>query len=291
MARARVRSGCESPRLGPTALALAALGLSAAVGAGTFACRPALPAQRAAPVDRDGDGVADESDVCPDVPEDRDGFEDWDGCPEAGRGGLAWHLAGSDAGAPEPDVTSLADTDGDGIADLNDACPKEPEDRDGFEDGDGCPDLDNDHDRILDANDKCPNEPETYNGFDDDDGCPDKGSAHFWTPAVTTDPIDFDEGSSAIGADAAKFLDLLAVALIANPNVGTVTIVGHADRRERHARELAAKRAEAVRQGLTARAVPWQRLRTQAAIREERVCARGADCARTRRQVEFQFGD
>lgn len=290
MARARVRSGCESPRLGPTALALAALGLSAAIGAGTFACRPALPAQRPAQVDTDGDGVADESDLCPDVPEDRDGFEDWDGCPEAGRGGVAWHLAGSDAGAPEPDGTSQADTDGDGIADLNDACPKEPEDRDGFEDADGCPDLDNDHDRILDENDKCPNEPETYNGLNDDDGCPDEGIAH-WTPKVTTDPIDFDEGSSAIRPDAATFLDALAAAIIANPRVGTVTVVGHADRRERHASKLAAKRAEGVRDGLVARGVSRERLRTQAAVRDVIACARGVDCARIRRRVEFQFGD
>lgn len=32
--------------------------------------------------DRDGDGIEDHLDQCPDLPEDRDGFEDWDGCPE-----------------------------------------------------------------------------------------------------------------------------------------------------------------------------------------------------------------
>ncbi|MDB4983521.1 MAG: OmpA domain protein [Myxococcales bacterium] len=65
------------------------------------------------------------------------------------------------------------DTDGDGIPDDRDTCPDDKEDRDGFEDADGCPDPDNDKDLILDVNDKCPNEPETYNGFQDDDGCPD----------------------------------------------------------------------------------------------------------------------
>ncbi len=37
------------------------------------------------------------------------------------------------------------------------------------------PDPDNDKDGILDVKDKCPNEPETFNGFQDEDGCPDKG--------------------------------------------------------------------------------------------------------------------
>jgi outer membrane protein OmpA-like peptidoglycan-associated protein len=266
-----------------------ALGLSAAIVAGTFACRPAAQAQRPASVDTDGDGIPDESDLCPDVPEDRDGYDDWDGCPEPGRGGITWRTP--DGGWPDLAPSSQADTDGDGIADLNDECPTVPEDRDGFEDSDGCPDRDNDHDRILDENDKCPNEPETYNGVDDDDGCPDKGSDYIWRPKVTTDPVDFDAGSSTVSADAAKFLDKLAAAIIANPEIGSVTIVGHADRREHHARQLATKRAEAVRAGLTARAVPYQRLRTQTAAPDDRPCMRGVDCARIHRRVEFQFGD
>jgi outer membrane protein OmpA-like peptidoglycan-associated protein len=71
------------------------------------------------------------------------------------------------------DKTIPLDTDGDGILDDDDACPKDPEDFDGFEDEDGCPDLDNDGDGILDVNDACPNEPEDFDGFEDADGCPD----------------------------------------------------------------------------------------------------------------------
>src|SRR6202012_5235005 len=63
--------------------------------------------------------------------------------------------------------------DGDGILDKVDKCPLDPEDKDGFEDGDGCPDPDNDKDGLLDKVDKCPNEPEDKDGFEDDDGCPD----------------------------------------------------------------------------------------------------------------------
>ncbi|HSK02073.1 MAG TPA: thrombospondin type 3 repeat-containing protein, partial [Kofleriaceae bacterium] len=67
----------------------------------------------------------------------------------------------------------MRDTDGDGVPNGRDRCPTEPEDRDGFEDGDGCPDDDNDGDRRPDATDRCPNEAEDFDGFDDDDGCPD----------------------------------------------------------------------------------------------------------------------
>ncbi len=70
------------------------------------------------------------------------------------------------------------DSDGDGIEDSKDKCPNEPEDFDGFEDADGCPDPDNDHDGILDVNDKCPNVPEDLDGFQDDDGCPDPDNDH-----------------------------------------------------------------------------------------------------------------
>jgi hypothetical protein len=66
------------------------------------------------------------------------------------------------------------DSDGDGIPDSIDKCPNEPEDKDMFEDDDGCPDPDNDHDGIPDALDKCPLDPEDKDGFQDEDGCPDK---------------------------------------------------------------------------------------------------------------------
>ena len=72
-----------------------------------------------------------------------------------------------------PPAANGHDLDGDGIADANDKCPDMPEDRDAFEDADGCPDPDNDKDGIMDMNDQCPNAPETMNGKKDDDGCPD----------------------------------------------------------------------------------------------------------------------
>jgi len=134
--------------------------------------------------DRDGDGIKDDIDKCPDDPEDFDDFEDSDGCPDPDndRDGI---LDKDDKCPNEPETKngfededgcpdSLdLDRDGDGIPDRLDKCPDDPEDKDGFEDEDGCPDPDNDKDGILDVDDLCPNDPEDKDGFEDEDGCPD----------------------------------------------------------------------------------------------------------------------
>jgi OmpA-OmpF porin, OOP family len=133
--------------------------------------------------DRDGDGYTDDQDECPDDPEDFDGFEDGDGCPDPDNdkdGILDVDDACPDIpedfdgdqdedGCPEG---SDGDRDGDGILDSRDKCPDVPEDKDGFEDQDGCPEPDNDKDGILDVDDACPNDPEDKDGFEDEDGCP-----------------------------------------------------------------------------------------------------------------------
>jgi len=134
--------------------------------------------------DRDGDGIKDDVDKCPDDPEDFDDFEDEDGCPDPDndRDGIP-DRDDKCPNEPEtkngfededgcPDSTDL-DRDGDGIPDRLDKCPDDPEDKDGFEDEDGCPDPDNDKDGILDVDDLCPNDPEDKDGFEDQDGCPD----------------------------------------------------------------------------------------------------------------------
>ncbi|HEY8091211.1 MAG TPA: thrombospondin type 3 repeat-containing protein, partial [Polyangiaceae bacterium] len=112
--------------------------------------------------DNDNDGILDVDDRCINVPEDRDGDHDEDGCPEGGDG----------------------DRDGDGILDSKDKCPDDPEDRDGFEDTDGCPDPDNDKDGIPDKMDQCPNDPEDKDGFEDTDGCPDPDNDRDGIPDV-----------------------------------------------------------------------------------------------------------
>jgi len=97
--------------------------------------------------DADNDGFEDETDQCPELAEDRDGFEDSDGCPDF-------------------------DNDGDGVGDDDDRCPAELEDGDGYQDEDGCADPDNDADGIKDEKDACPGEPGPAAAKPEENGCP-----------------------------------------------------------------------------------------------------------------------
>ncbi|MFO0618779.1 MAG: OmpA family protein [Polyangiaceae bacterium] len=85
-------------------LRLACAGLAAALALIAIACGPPpLPpenAKRVTAEDSDGDGIKNDIDRCPDVPEDEDGIMDGDGCPEK-------------------------DADGDGAPDVCDKCPLE----------------------------------------------------------------------------------------------------------------------------------------------------------------------
>ncbi|MEZ4317337.1 MAG: OmpA family protein [Myxococcota bacterium] len=140
-------------------------------------------------LDRDKDGIPNKYDKCVSIPEDLDGFQDEDGCPEDDNDGDGlkdpvdqcpndpedFDGFQDDDGCPDPD------NDGDGILDTTDVCPFQPEDFDGYQDLDGCPDVDNDSDGFPDVADACPNAAETVNGFEDQDGCPDE------KPHVDTD--------------------------------------------------------------------------------------------------------
>ena len=167
-------------------------GVSGAVGRAEPPAPPPPPAPVALPApppDTDGDGIIDDLDKCPNEAEDKDGFEDHDGCPEV-------------------------DNDGDGILDVADKCPNEGEDRDGFQDEDGCPDRDNDGDGIYDGADRCPNDAESKNDYQDRDGCPDQVPdeiAQFVQGPI--EAMDFDAGKSVLRKAAQKVLDKLFAVL------------------------------------------------------------------------------
>jgi len=102
---------------------------------------------------------------------DRDKDQDWDGVPDA-KDRCPLEAEDRDGFEDEDGCPDL-DNDKDGVPDAKDHCPQEAEDRDGFQDDDGCPDLDNDKDEVPDAKDRCPLEAEDRDGFEDEDGCPD----------------------------------------------------------------------------------------------------------------------
>jgi OOP family OmpA-OmpF porin len=133
--------------------------------------------------DRDHDGIYDVHDRCPDEPEDRDGFQDQDGCPDKDNDNDTIPDAQDRCPNEAEDLDQFEDEDGcpeldndkDGTPDLNDACPNAPEDGKGKRPADGCPSTteDSDGDGVPDVNDKCPDEPEDKDNFQDDDGCDD----------------------------------------------------------------------------------------------------------------------
>jgi OmpA-OmpF porin, OOP family len=256
--------------------------------------------------DRDGDGYKDDVDKCPDEPEDFDGFQDKDGCPDPDNDNDGIpdvdDRCPNEPGPPENDgcpATTDGDRDGDGIPDSKDKCPDEPEDRDGFQDKDGCPDPDNDHDGIpdrLDACpndpedfdgyqdkdgcpdpdndndgipdviDKCPNEPETFNGFQDEDGCPDKGSVIIQeNNIIILDKIKFRTASAEILPESNKILDAVATTISHHPEFVLLEIAGHADERAgaEYNLHLTQDRVNSVMAALIQRGVDRSRLRSK----------------------------
>ena len=121
------------------------------------------------------------------------------------------------------------DDDGDGIENAFDLCRAVPEDKDAFEDEDGCPEVDNDADGIPDAKDKAPLRPETYNGYQDEDGVPDQASS----PLVDFDGrvvrIGFPRGSARLSKSAQETLRATAELIDGIPTIHVV-ITGHSDR-------------------------------------------------------------
>ena len=189
-------------------------------------------------VDSDGDGIMDDKDQCPRDPEDKDGFEDEDGCPDNDndKDGI---LDGNDKcpneaedkdGDRDEDGCPDGDKDADGIADDRDQCPDVPEDKDGFEDTDGCPDPDNDKDGIADATDKCPDKAEDFDGCQDEDGCPEDGKVCVTKEKITiSEKIFFQTGKATILPKSYPLLAELSKVINENPQIELIEIQGHTD--------------------------------------------------------------
>ena len=176
-------------------------------------------------------------------------------------------LAAIDAPLPPP-PSNPADPDGDGVLARADLCPTVPEDRDGTDDSDGCPELDDDRDGIRDVLDLCPDAPEIINGYRDLDGCPDRALAQGGETFETFDPrkilpaLHFAPGSAQLDATLDAQLDEVAELLRLNPWIERLQLAvfvpkskdAEADRR------LAEARQTALREGLRARGVDGWRV-------------------------------
>ena len=211
--------------------------------------------------------MPDKIDQCPEAKEDTDGYKDEDGCPDP-------------------------DNDGDGVVDIEDQCVDVP----GSKENNGCPEEDKDKDGIADRVDKCPDKPENYNGFQDDDGCPDN------RPTLVTQTADAIEikGSVQFATNSAKIvggrsfqiLDGVAALMVHNLRIQKVEVQGHTDNRggEANNMKLSQERAEAVVKYLTEKGVQASRLTAKGYGQDEPIADNKTRAGRQKnRRVEFKI--
>jgi outer membrane protein OmpA-like peptidoglycan-associated protein len=139
------------------------------------------------------------------------------------------------------------------------------EDFDKFMDDDGCPDVDNDKDGIPDLKDKCPNEPETFNSFEDEDGCPDekvKKEESAMPRQQTLFGVVFRTGRAELDPVSFRYLDPIADEMTKYPDI-EIEIRGHTDALGNYQANmnLSQFRADAVRQYIVSRGIDPRRIR------------------------------
>jgi outer membrane protein OmpA-like peptidoglycan-associated protein len=222
-------------------------------------------------------------------------LDSWDA--QIGLAGLEVVLHDTHQPAPPPlpsaavETPKVSDRDGDGIPDDLDKCPDEPEDKDGFEDEDGCPDPDNDKDGIPDVSDACPNEPETVNGFQDEDGCPDSAEIVVKEDRILlTEHVLFDTNRARINAEGRPALEAVFNLWKQHPEWDHLVVDGYADRRgpDEFNVWLSRQRAERAIKMLVEMGFPVDKLRVRAFGKQQlHVVGDSEEADRQNRRVEF----
>ena len=207
-----------------------------------------------APKDRDGDGIVDSLDACP----DQAGPASLNGCPDRDGDGIA------DKDDACPDVAGLArykgcpipDTDKDGINDEEDKCPTVP----GVARYQGCPVPDTDKDGVNDEEDKCPNEAGPASNF----GCPVIAPEIIEKVNVAAKKVFFATGSSKLLAKSYPALNSVVTVLTDNPTY-KVDIEGHTDTTGTHEKNmvLSNDRAASVKAYLVSKGIDESRIKSE----------------------------
>ncbi len=217
--------------------------------------KPVVMAPPPPPVvlDRDGDGVADADDKCPDTP----GLASLMGCPDRDGDGIA------DGDDKCPDVAGLAkyqgcpipDTDGDGINDEQDKCPTVK----GVARYQGCPIPDTDGDGVNDEEDKCPTRP----GPVSNQGCPEIAKEVIEKVSFAAKNVFFSTGSYKLLPKSFKSLDGVADLMKADESL-MIDVDGHTDSQgsDELNQTLSENRAKAVADYLISKGVSASRLKS-----------------------------
>jgi outer membrane protein OmpA-like peptidoglycan-associated protein len=203
------------------------------------------------PKDRDGDGILDVDDKCPDVP----GLAAFQGCPDRDGDGI------TDAEDKCPDVPGFAryqgcpipDTDKDGINDEVDKCPTVP----GVARYQGCPIPDTDGDGVNDEEDKCINEKGPASNY----GCPIISEEIIKRVNLAAKNVFFATASDKLLKQSNKRLDDVVAILNENPTY-KIQIDGHTDTqgKDDYNLDLSNRRAASVKAYLVSKGIAESRL-------------------------------
>ncbi|HEY3451388.1 MAG TPA: OmpA family protein [Myxococcales bacterium] len=251
--------------------------------------------------DRDGDGIPNDADKCPDEPGDKATL----GCPDKDKD----LIADRDDQCPDvpgvPMLKGCPDKDGDGVSDPEDKCPDEPgprmlkgcpdRDGDGVADGDDeCPDVpgsrvlkgcpDRDADGVADKDDKCPDQ----RGLKEFAGCLPEEAERF-TGAIQG--IRFELDRAEILPSSFPVLDQ-AVAVLQKYKGMRIQIEGHTDNtgEAAHNQRLSTDRAEAVQKYLLDRDIAADRLKAVGFGQDRPIASNETEKGRaSNRRVEFNL--
>jgi outer membrane protein OmpA-like peptidoglycan-associated protein len=234
-----------------------------------WAALAAGPRPTAQVSDRDGDGVYDHRDLCPDEAEgdhpdrarlgcpagDRDGdgvLDPDDTCPDQAAGAAA---DPERAGCPD------GDDDGDGVVNQVDQCRAEAAGRAPDPQRAGCPAPDADGDMVPDSVDACPREAGAPATRARDHGCP--GMVTVSEGQLRTRrPVLFAGEGDDLAPRSERVLEAVAEVLRLAPQVRRVRVEGHVDETD-DAMALSERRASRVVTWLTAHGVDASRLESR----------------------------
>ena len=229
--------------------------------------------------DRDGDGVLDKDDLCPDVA----GLPEYKGCPDTDGDGVFDDLdeCPKVVGPKENKGCPWPDTDGDGLTDNKDDCPKTA----GPVENKGCPYGDTDGDGLNDNEDDCPKTA----GPIENKGCPviEKKDQEVVDMAVKN--LEFSTNKSVILDGSKPALDKLAETLKAKGE-WNILLAGHTDNvGDDDANMILSKnRSEAVKSYLVSKGIGESRIRVSYYGETKPISSNDTEAGRQKnRRVEF----
>jgi OOP family OmpA-OmpF porin len=254
--------------------------------------------KKAAPSDRDGDGILDADDACPDEAGVRSDDPAKNGCPVRDRDGDGI-LDADDACPDEAGIASddpakngcpEHDRDGDGIMDDVDACPDEKGVASDDPAKNGCPVRDRDGDGIPDSVDACPDVAGPANEDPAKNGCP---PARIENGQIRIlEQVRFKTGSAEILGESDGILNAVQQILSSHPEINQIGIEGHTDNvgKAAYNKKLSQQRAASVVKWLVSKGIDASRF-TSAGYGLERPLADNASETgrRTNRRVEFHI--